>query len=1004
MGLLDKLKPQPRWKHADPAVRLQAISELESPSDLAALAEHDADAKVRRAAIEKVADPGVLGRVATADPDSGVRDAAADRLLALALAASSEDAAAAAGVLSDVRRVSAIAKSDAADAVREVALAKLTDERALGGVARHAKVETTALAASARLSSHEELLSTVLNSDHRDVALAVFDRVVHAGTASGADVALLETIAARTQQKAVARRAKAMLQEIADADEARRAAEAERQRHEASLCAAVEELASSTDPERAAAELARLTTAWDALASTDTPMARRFAAGADAARARIAQRRGEIEAALAATRRRDEALASREALLERLQGIDGDDVLARVDAVEAEWAALPPLAEYEKEGTALAARFAAAATACRDRHARGVALQQSRNVLEALVAEAEALAADVGDTAAARWRALSRDARALVAKLSEASQPVSDLAERLAAVAGLFEAHIAAARDAAAKTKQDRVAKLTRLAERAKRTTESETITLREGERVLREITAAIDEAGSTPAKETREAVAALRTIQEQLAPRVKELREMDDWRRFANVQPQEELIAMAEAIVASLKAEEEAGTDSDLAATATALRELHLRWQDVAAVPHHSARRLWDRFKGATDFIRSRCEIYFVLQREERTANLAAKKALVEEAEALARSTDWSKTSARLQEIQKAWEAMGPVPNEAGRGLAQRFRAACNAFFTERRGAMSSMKKEWDENLARREALCERAEQLSASTEWDATASELKKLQAEWKTIGPVGHKQREAIWNRFRAAADGFFTRYHDRHNIAAAEQVAEHAATVAALEALAALEEAPEDLAAQVQALRTTFGGLPRVESGVMQALHERWRAALAALAARWPEVFTGTDLDSAAIQGRLERLLAKVERLLNEDASGTAAPASDTASLADRLRSALANNAMGVRPDESKWRAARKAVEEAQDAWRRITVVPTDETRALEARFTAACGRVMEQVKRHVRPTEDFEDAPRGRGRRERSGGGGRPGDPRSRREPRSGAPGGAGRPTDARTRR
>src|SRR5688572_8794179 len=179
----------------------------------------------------------------------------------------------------------------------------------------------------------------------------------------------------------------------------------------------------------------------------------------------------------------------------------------------------------------------------------------------------------------------------------------------------------------------------------------------------------------------------------------------------------------MAEAIVASLKAEEEAGTDSDLAATAHALRELHRRWQEVADVPHHAGQRLWDRFKAATDFIRSRCEVYFAELREERSTNLGAKVALVEQAEALANSTDWTKTATRFQQLQKAWEDTGPVPRESGRALAQRFRAACNTFFTGRRGALSSQKKEWDENLARKEALCERAEQLSASTDWDPTA-----------------------------------------------------------------------------------------------------------------------------------------------------------------------------------------------------------------------------------------------------------------------------------------
>src|SRR6185436_19311863 len=148
--------------------------------------------------------------------DPAVQAAAADRLLGLALDAALPDAATAAGLLSDVKRLSAVAKSGAADGAREVALAKLTDERALGGVARHAKVESTALAAAARLTSADELLSTVLNSEHRDVALAAFDRLVNVEPAPGSDVAFLKTIEARTQQKAVARRAKTMLQAIED--------------------------------------------------------------------------------------------------------------------------------------------------------------------------------------------------------------------------------------------------------------------------------------------------------------------------------------------------------------------------------------------------------------------------------------------------------------------------------------------------------------------------------------------------------------------------------------------------------------------------------------------------------------------------------------------------------------------------------------------------------------------------------------------------------------------
>src|SRR5262249_34906414 len=148
--------------------------------------------------------------------------------------------------------------------------------------------------------------------------------------------------------------------------------------------------------------------------------------------------------------------------------------------------------------------------------------------------------------------------------------------------------------------------------------------------------------------------------------------------------------------IVASLKSDAETGKESDLASTARALRELHAKWQEVAEAPRQSAQRLWDRFRLATDFIRDKCEKYFAGLRVERAANLQQKTALVEEAEALAQSADWGKATARLQAMQTEWRDSGPIPREAARDLSQRFRAACNTFFSRRREDLASRKKTW--------------------------------------------------------------------------------------------------------------------------------------------------------------------------------------------------------------------------------------------------------------------------------------------------------------------
>src|SRR5439155_21710539 len=99
--------------------------------------------------------------------------------------------------------------------------------------------------------------------------------------------------------------------------------------------------------------------------------------------------------------------------------------------------------------------------------------------------------------------------------------------------------------------------------------------------------------------------------------------------------------------------------------------------------------------------------------------------------------------------------------------------------------------KKRWAANMAKKEALCAQVEALAGSTDWDAAASEIRRLQIEWKTIGPVKKSRSDAIWQRFRAACDRFFIRYAQRHEIARGERVAAREAICAELESLTAAE---------------------------------------------------------------------------------------------------------------------------------------------------------------------------------------------------------------------
>src|SRR5258706_524007 len=126
---------------------------------------------------------------------------------------------------------------------------------------------------------------------------------------------------------------------------------------------------------------------------------------------------------------------------------------------------------------------------------------------------------------------------------------------------------------------------------------------------------------------------------------------------------------------------------------------------------------------------------------------------------EALAAVEDPEAIPKQVRDLQQQSRQAADVPRPQGEALWKRFK----------------------------KALCARARTLKDSIEWGAAAGEMKRLKAEWKTIGPVKKSRSEALWQRFRGAADHFFARFAQRHDIALGERVAARESICSELEAL-------------------------------------------------------------------------------------------------------------------------------------------------------------------------------------------------------------------------
>ncbi len=194
-------------------------------------------------------------------------------------------------------------------------------------------------------------------------------------------------------------------------------------------------------------------------------------------------------------------------------------------------------------------------------------------------------------------------------------------------------------------------------------------------------------------------------------------------------------------------------------------LQKYHDEWKEIGPVPQEKKDEIWERFKNTTDKINQvRREHYSKIQ-EEQQGNYDAKAAICEKIEELLNDNinsigAWQKKSNDVNELFKLWKTIGPAQKKLNDEIWARFKGSMDAFFANKKEFFSRLKEQQLENYNRKLQLCVEAEALADSKEWKKATDRIKKLQEEWKKIGPVPKRHSDKIWKRFRSACDAFFT----------------------------------------------------------------------------------------------------------------------------------------------------------------------------------------------------------------------------------------------------
>ncbi len=201
---------------------------------------------------------------------------------------------------------------------------------------------------------------------------------------------------------------------------------------------------------------------------------------------------------------------------------------------------------------------------------------------------------------------------------------------------------------------------------------------------------------------------------------------------------------------------------DEALFDAARTFRTLRERWNSIGAVPNEKYEELRNTYHAACSALHTRLEAFFAERDARMQTSRELKEKLLQEAESLSGSDDWSETSARLKELQNLWKNAGSAGSAADRELFEHFHAACDAFFVRRNTVWEERKKSYFEAAKRKKVLCDAAEALKDKPFAEAK-NKIADLREEWRKIPSAGKDDR-LLYMQFNRAIESIFAAHRE------------------------------------------------------------------------------------------------------------------------------------------------------------------------------------------------------------------------------------------------
>lgn len=317
------------------------------------------------------------------------------------------------------------------------------------------------------------------------------------------------------------------------------------------------------------------------------------------------------------------------------------------------------------------------------------------------------------------------------------------------------------------------------------------------------------------------------------------------------------------------------------------------------------------------------------ILAREEaeKEKNVAKKLAIIEQVKLLSESQsheDFNKTYQEFRALQQKWSDIKLVPQAKVNELWKEYQRYVEKFYDLVRINNEFREYDFRKNLELKTELCVAAEKLDSEEDIVSAFYQLQNLHQEWRDIGPVSRKDREEIWNRFKAASTQINKKYQahfeslkgkEEDNLEAKKALCEtlEAIDYSKLNSIRDWNKKVKDVL-DIQKQWREIGYVPKKWN---TKIYERYRAAC-------DFFFRNKNEFYKSMHGEMEENLKKRMELIEQ---------------AEALK------------DSTDWRNTTREMIEIQKKWKAIGIVPRKHVDSTWKRFIGACDYFFEQKKLH-----------------------------------------------------